>query len=201
MRIHPKSRYFDARAETWNEHADIESLTRVIDSGIRSFGVTDAEVVMDLGCGTGTLTQALLRHLSANGRVVAVDFAPRMIARAKRTIPDPRVTWLCNDVRQISAPAQAVDRIIAFSAWPHFERPDSVISEIRRLLRVKGIFHIWHKESRHKVNAVHARCGCPVERDVLPPARDIARSLAARGFAVLDVIDDDERYLITAAKL
>jgi ubiquinone/menaquinone biosynthesis C-methylase UbiE len=201
MHRNAKSRYFDARAESWNERADTRTLARVIETGIRNFVIRKDEVILDLGCGTGTLTRALLEHLSTEGRVIAVDFAPCMLTRAKRTIADPRVTWLCNDARNIQAPDRTVDRVIAFSAWPHFDRPVSVIAEIRRLLRDNGKLHIWHKESREKVNAVHARCGFPVCADTLPPAHDTARALAAGGFAVLEVVDDAERYLVSAAKI
>jgi len=42
-------------------------------------GVNPDETVLDVGCGTGNLTGALLARLSATGRVIAVDISPRMI--------------------------------------------------------------------------------------------------------------------------
>ncbi len=195
-----KSRYFDTRAESWGNHGDRTALAHLLDTGICNFGVRDDEVVVDLGCGTGVLTEALLRRLSARGRVVAVDFAPRMLTRARNSIPDGRVTWLCNDARQISAREQSVDRVIAFSAWPHFDHPELVITEIRRVLRRNGKLHIWHRGARHRINAIHSRCGNPVAGDTLRPAHELAQVLATHGFVVYESIDDEERYLISAAR-
>ncbi len=195
-----KSRYFDERAESWNEHADIDAIATLLDEGICDLDIGSDEVVMDLGCGTGVLTKALLRHLSTRGRVVAVDFSPGMLARAKSTIQDPRVTWLCDDARRICAESHTIDRVIAFAAWPHFELPELVLAEMRRLLRDNGKLHIWHKDSRPKVNAVHARRGHPVDGDILPPADEVALLLASCGFATIQSIDTEERYLVSATK-
>jgi SAM-dependent methyltransferase len=63
----------------------------------RWFGRVAGRRVLDLGCGTGRHATALV---AAGADVVALDFTPEMLARAKRTPalqdPDParRVLWL-----------------------------------------------------------------------------------------------------------
>lgn len=200
MRNGAKRRYFDKRAQSWNRGMDLAALQALLDEEIRRFEVSSDEIVMDLGCGTGVLTEALLRRLSPRGRVIAVDLSDRMLANARARIGDKRVIWLQDDARKIHAASRTVDRVIIFTAWPHFDEQEQVLGEIRRLLRERGKLHIWHKESRHAVNAVHASCGNPVVNDTLPPAEEVAEMLANHGFEVFDRVDNDEKYVISATK-
>src|SRR5262249_31771710 len=48
---------------------------------IRSAAVTAQDIVVDLACGTGDLSELAVR---AGARVVGVDFAGQMLARARR---------------------------------------------------------------------------------------------------------------------
>jgi SAM-dependent methyltransferase len=53
----------------------------------------DARVV-DLACGTGITTEAVLAVLGERGSIVAVDASAAMLAAARSLVPDERVTWL-----------------------------------------------------------------------------------------------------------
>lgn len=66
--------------------------------------------VYDLGCSLGATTMALLRALDNEAcEVFAVDNAEPMIQRAAENITDPRVQFLCRDVRGLDfKPAGAV---------------------------------------------------------------------------------------------
>lgn len=56
------------------------------------------EAVLDIGCGTGALLPALVEAVGPQGRVVAMDFSPRMVAIARK-----RVKWPNVEVRQADA--------------------------------------------------------------------------------------------------
>ena len=49
---------------------------------------------VDLACGTGITTQAVLSVLGPSGRVVAVDASAAMLAIARSLVADGRVRWL-----------------------------------------------------------------------------------------------------------
>jgi ubiquinone/menaquinone biosynthesis C-methylase UbiE len=157
------------------------------------------ETVADIGCGTGTLTGALLRHLGPGGRVIAVDFSQAMLARARAKIDDPRVMWLCSPADDLVAMDGACDRVVCYSAWPHFADPGTAALEFRRILAPGGAVHILHLISRAQVNHIHSHAANPaIHQDVLPPVAEVAGVFERAGFAVAEARDDDAGYLLTA---
>jgi demethylmenaquinone methyltransferase/2-methoxy-6-polyprenyl-1,4-benzoquinol methylase len=195
-----KASYFDSIAGRWDRWEDLPSVAARLGAGLEEFGVGPDEIVIDVGCGTGNLTLALLARLSAAGRIIAVDMAARMIAEARRKVRDPRVDWRVADVRRLPLPNGACDRMICFSVWPHIDDPGAAVREAGRVLRPGGRLHIWHLASRQKINAVHASVDGPIRGDILAPAAETAVLLEQNGFVVETAIDDQDRYLITASR-
>jgi len=199
-----RSEYFDQMADRWdqihgNGHKAVLTRT-LLQEGLRTFGVDFDERVVDLGCGTGVLLGCLLEHLGTKGRVHAVDFAPRMIARAREKHPDERVGFLVADAGAVPLPDGSVDRVVCFSAWPHFPDPEAVILEMRRILKPGGRLHVWHTSSRDKINDIHKNVHQAVCRDMLEPADRLARRMRRAGFSIEDQRDDADAYLVTARK-
>jgi SAM-dependent methyltransferase len=62
-------------------------------------------VVLDLACGTGVATAELLSVLGPEGKVIAADKSPAMLAVAERAVSDSRVKW-------VQTAAETVDRHI-----------------------------------------------------------------------------------------
>jgi trans-aconitate 2-methyltransferase len=67
------------------------------------------ETVLDAGCGSGRVTAMLLERLP-DGRVIAVDSSPSMVAAAREALPADRVdTLVCNLVElELDEPVDAV---------------------------------------------------------------------------------------------
>jgi len=195
-----KAAFFDGIADEWDARQDLQELSGKLARGIEELGVRPDEKILDVGCGTGNLTRALLERLSPEGRITAVDIAPRMIAAARRKIRDPRVEWRVADVRDLAFPDSSFDRVICFSAWPHIDDREAAAAEILRVLKPGGTLHIWHAAARGRINEIHAAAGGAIGRDLLPPAGETAQLLARCGLRVRAAIDDRERYLVTAAR-
>jgi len=201
MSVDPRIEFFDGIAEKWDGWEDLATLPGRLDAGLLELGMAPDETVLDVGCGTGNLTAALLVRMSGAGRVLAVDISPKMIAVARRKVPDQRVTWHASDARCLPLPDGCCDRVICYSVWPHFHHPGDVARELRRVLRPGGHLHIWHLIPRERVNQIHASAGPAVQHDVLPPAQEIAALLARSGFQPVAAEDTPDRYLVSARRL
>jgi ubiquinone/menaquinone biosynthesis C-methylase UbiE len=195
-----KAAYFDGIAGKWDGWEDLPSLSAKLAAGLAEFGLDPSETVLDAGCGTGNLSREILARLSPAGHVVAVDFSPRMIERARRKVRDPRIRWHVADIGRLPIPDASCDRVLCFSLWPHIDDRDAAADELGRVLKPGGHLHVWHLVSRAKINDVHAGAGEPIDRDLLPPAWETAALLLRHGFAVITQVDDETRYLVSAVR-
>ena len=88
-----RSDIFDRWAESYDEVVPgstgfpFDGYEAVLDEVIRRAGMLEGKRVLDLGSGTGNLTKRIVR---AGGEVWALDFSERMLARARRKLPDAR---------------------------------------------------------------------------------------------------------------
>ena len=200
MNGNPRAAFFDAIADKWDGWESLDELGRKLADGFDAMGVSPDETVLDIGCGTGNLTRALLARLSPTGRVIAVDISPRMIEVARRKVCDERVSWHTIDASRLPLPAEHCHRVFCFSMWPHLEDPGAAAIEFRRVLKPGGQIHIWHLISRARVNEIHATADSAVSHDNLPPAEETACLLDRLGFQMVSLADTAEHYLVTAVK-
>lgn len=195
-----KLAFFNDLAARWDAMEDLDALLPKLGEAFVQLGVGRDEIVLDLGCGTGNLTAALLAHLSDEGRVIATDISPAMIALAEQKITDPRVTWLLGDAHRLFWPGAACHRVFAYSVWPHFDDPAQVAREIHRTLMPGGVLHVWHLISRQQVNDIHTHASLAVCDDLLAPPDETAALLAEANFRILHAGESDSDYLVTAQK-
>ena len=79
---------------------------------IEFVGVENGEKVLDVGCGTGSLTFALARAADV-GEVAAVDYSPVFVEEAIRRNTDPRVTIRQADACALPFEDGTFDRALA----------------------------------------------------------------------------------------
>lgn len=97
----------------------------------------DARVV-DLCCGTGVTTEAVLAVLGARGSVVAVDSAAAMLSEARSRVVDERVRWVRGQAEDLAAvPAAGVDAVLCNQAFWQTSMPAAAVS-VRGVLREGG---------------------------------------------------------------
>src|SRR3954465_15582106 len=73
-------------------------------------GIAPDATVLDVGCGTGRVTEALL-ELVPRGRVLAIDASPDMVALAAQRLGDRARVW-CQDVLEVEL-EEPVDAIVS----------------------------------------------------------------------------------------
>ncbi|MFX3658066.1 MAG: carboxy-S-adenosyl-L-methionine synthase CmoA [bacterium] len=103
-------------------------------------------LIYDLGCSLGATTLATLRQMGdAACRMVAVDNAPAMIERARELVDDPRVAFLCADIRSMDLePAVAVTLNYVLQFLPPADRLD-MLRRLRDALAPDGVLLMAEK--------------------------------------------------------
>jgi ubiquinone/menaquinone biosynthesis C-methylase UbiE len=198
---HANAEYFNSIASKWDSWEDLESLKVQFDNGLKRFDLHPDEHVLDVGCGTGNLTTAILCRLSQAGRITAVDISSQMIEIALTKINDPRVRWICDSIEHMVNFEKVFDRVICYSVWPHFMNPEMVAQVLHRVTKFNSKLHIWHLKSREAINKTHARASEAISNHLLAPACQTAALLEKTGFIVEETLDDDSGYLISARKV
>jgi ubiquinone/menaquinone biosynthesis C-methylase UbiE len=198
MREPARREYFDGLSTRWDGFTNGDHVRGALSIVLSGFGIRADEHVIDLGCGTGNLTQVLLTMLGPGGRVTAVDFSAEMVAVASAKVRDPRVRWVVADAAVLPLEQRSADRIICFSAWPHFPDPPAVGRELSRVLRPGGDLHVVHIDSREKINAIHSGVGGPIAADLLPPVAELAAILSSCGFVVHESVETESAYRVRA---
>jgi SAM-dependent methyltransferase len=99
---------------------------------------------LDLGCGTGALTQAILAH-AAPATVQGIDPSPGFIAHAQAHIQDPRVSFAVGDAQAIPLDANSVDVAVAGLVLNFVPEPERALTEMVRVTRPGGTVaaYVW----------------------------------------------------------
>jgi len=101
-------------------------------------GVGDGDRVLDVGCGTGSLTFAVASHANVT-EVVGVDLSTAYIERAKSNCSDDRIEFLEGDAFDLPVDDAAFDRVFSFLVLQFIPNPMRAIAEMRRTLRPGGV--------------------------------------------------------------
>ena len=125
------AQHYDAVAGLQRQAAD-HLLERVADKLVGE--------VMDLGCGTGYLTQQLLTQVEVK-RVLGVDVAPGMIDWCRQHISDERCDWLLADAQALPLATQSVDQVVSSLAIQWCVDQQALFGHVSRVLRPHGGFY------------------------------------------------------------
>lgn len=96
------------------------------------------DVVLDVGCGEGTLTLAIGKSVN---RIVGVDLAEDSIANATAKAAEvPRINaeFHCQSLETLGFPPASFDKVFSFSVIEHIPNYHEVFEEIHQLLRDDG---------------------------------------------------------------
>jgi demethylmenaquinone methyltransferase/2-methoxy-6-polyprenyl-1,4-benzoquinol methylase len=75
--------FFNKAAENWAKQTQNPQLTIFLEKSVPTFGLLPGQNVLDAGTGTGVLIPFLVKAVSPNGHVTAIDFAEKMVASCK----------------------------------------------------------------------------------------------------------------------
>jgi SAM-dependent methyltransferase len=193
----PRIAFFNQHAPTWDQNGeDTVQVLHQLETLRTRLGLQPGQDLLELGCGTGRLTQWLADCVRP-GQVIAADFSPAMLAQAqaRRAAAD---YWLLD----ICAPPRGADLfevVFCFNAFPHFRDKPQALKSIFQLLKPGGRLIILHLAGSAHLNHFHAQLADPVCHDHLPPADAWPGLTREAGLQLLSVTDEPELFLLNAS--
>jgi len=144
---------------------------------LTALGLSEGEVVADIGAGSGYFALRLAERVGAKGQVLAVDIDPELIRHLNRRIRDAGA-W---NVRTVLAPPDdplladaSVDRFFICNTWHHIEDQAAYLALMKNMLRRGGevIMIDFHKRE--------LPVGPPVSMKIA--REDLLRQMEGAGF-------------------
>ena len=99
---------------------------------------------LDVGCGTGALTQAILNE-AAPATVRAEDPSSAHVAHVREHVTDPRVEFGLGGAEAIATPDATYDYVVSGLVLNFVPDPASALAEMKRVTRVEGMVagYVW----------------------------------------------------------
>jgi ubiquinone/menaquinone biosynthesis C-methylase UbiE len=168
-----------------------------IDPLLDAVKISPGSLVLDVACGPGyAAAKATERGAFARG----VDFAPTMVAEARRRFPE--VPFAEGDAEDLPFEDGSFDAIVCAFGLLHMANPDRAIAEAFRALRPGGryAYTVWATPDRHQffellMGSIKAHGSMDVPLPSAPPIFRLAdpnesrRAMASAGFSEISVAD------------
>lgn len=118
---------------------------RLAEPFVEFAGVKPGERVLDVGCGTGTVSLALAER---GASVVGVDASDSYLDGARRLRSHPNVSYEHGDARRLDMPTDSFDACVSTLAIDVISEVELVAAEMRRVTRPGGVvacgtFDFW----------------------------------------------------------
>ena len=115
---------------------------------------------LDVGCGTGVLSQAILDTASPHA-VLGIDSSEGYIEFARKRVQDPRVAFRLGDAQALLVESAAYGAVVSGLGLNFFPKPSQALGEIIRLcVKVEPL--------RHMCGITQARCNLCATFGMLP---------------------------------
>lgn len=158
------------------------------------------EHVIDVACGTGMVTLPAAASVGPNGRVLAVDLSPKMVADVERraiAVRAGHIEVACRDAEDLGD-VGSFDVAVCSLGLMYVPDPFAAASELNRVLRPGGrvVVSVWGERRKCGWSQLFPIVAARVTSDVCPmffalgAPGALAATLAGAGF-----VDVDERRL------
>ena len=136
-------------------------------------GVDDSEQILDLGCGTGSLSYALARRVDYR-EIHGVDLSEAYIGHASERTTDPRMKFSVGSATDIPLGDNSVDRVMPLLLMTFVPDTQLALAEMRRVARPGAVIAaaVWDVRGGHVNNRIFWDTA-----SVLDPRADAARTV------------------------
>jgi SAM-dependent methyltransferase len=117
---------------------------RIAATFVRRLGVPASRRWLDVGCGTGALTSAVLAAADP-AEVTGVDPSGGFLERARASVTDPRASFALADARELPFPAGRFDVVVSGLVLNFVPEPAAAAAEIARVTVPGGLAaaYLW----------------------------------------------------------
>ena len=105
-------------------------------------GLREGNRVLELGCGTGSMTTWLGNAVGKSGRVIAVDASEKQIEIARKAVKESgaaNVEFVCLTVEALDVPSVSIDLVYSRFLLMHLKDPMYVLTSLQKYLRSGGV--------------------------------------------------------------
>jgi len=102
---------------------------------LRWLDARPGEAILDVGCGDGTYTSQVSR---TGARVLGIDIHPRWLPFAQRYRSSELCSFSLMNAEEMDLPDQSFDKAMSLCVVEHFNRDETVLRHIARVLRPGG---------------------------------------------------------------
>ncbi len=190
--------YFNGKADIWDEKV-AEKDTGKLEQMANRLDIKTGATLLDVGTGTGIFLPYLLKKVSVDGKIIALDTAERMLSKAKEKGVEGNIDYLCADVGLIPLHDDFCDAVVCYSSLPHFPGKPKAMTEIKRVLKKGGCLYVCHTSSREHINRIHQNIAA-VQNHLLPDAIEMMRLFSDAGFTKIQVEDKADSYFARGCK-
>lgn len=121
--------------------------TKLFDKYAAQLALPPSAQVLEVGCGTGSMTRSLARRGDFAGKAFGIDQSPPFIQAAIRFAQEEgvgnRVDFRVGDAHRLDFSSGTFDAVIAHTVISHVTEPATVIREMARVVRPGGTVAIF----------------------------------------------------------
>lgn len=109
--------------------------------------LSEAQTVLDIGCGTGVATRALAQRSDFQGKITGIDLSDHLIDVAKQLAKDDnvgnKIDFQVGDTRGLNIPDNSFDVVIAHTLLSHVDDCHTAVDEMARVVKPQGYVAIF----------------------------------------------------------
>ncbi len=163
---------------------------------IERLGIPAGRRWVDVGCGTGAVTETILK-IAKPASVVGVDPSEAFVAFARMQVTDARARFALGDGAALPLPDAAADAAVSGLVLNFVPDPIAMLAEMRRVIRPRGTVAVYVWDYADGMEIMRHFWDAAIEQD--EAVRDLAESLrfaickpdplrdAFRGAGLIDV--------------